>query len=254
MIQILKTELNHAITTSGFYLGLTGVVLTLLCGCLQGIVAAFRMEELSVYGLHMNLLLTAISSDVFRMTLPIWVALPYTASFCEDIKTGFIRLYLHRSSVRNYLLTRLSACLLIGFLLPCLGILVVGGVITMVTLPLQASPEAGVTLSELQQQLFGGGLSAAFVGMFCATAGLLFSTVTDSRYIAYASPFVVYYLLIIFHERYCRWLYILYPYGWLNPEAEWPMGRLGADFIIAELTACMGVAFCLAARRRLSRL
>ena len=254
MRQTLKTELKHALTTPGFYLGLAGVVFALFCGCFQGIVTAFRSEEPSVYGFHLNLLLMAMNSDVFRMTLPIWASLPYTASFCDDIKTGFIRLYLHRSSVGQYLLSRFAACLFSGFLLPWLSIFVVGGLLALLTLPLQAAPEAGITLLELQHQVAGAGLSAAFVGTFCAAAGLLFSTLTDSRYIAYASPFVLYYLLIIFHERYCTWLYILYPYSWLNPGTEWPLGRWGADFIVAELTACLGAAFCFFAGRRLRKL
>ena len=69
---------------------------------------------------------------------------------------------------------------------------------------------------------------------------------------AYAAPFIIYYLLIILHERYFTELYVLYPKEWLEPTQAW--GGWGAAILVVLLTALGGVVFAAQARRRLERL
>ena len=93
-----------------------------------------------------------------------------------------------------------------------------------------------------------------FCGALWALVGMTLSALTDSRYIAYASPFVLFYLLVILYERYYDGLFVLYPREWLDPSPRWVCGRAGVAVLLAELGALAALAFARAARRRLARL
>lgn len=79
------------------------------------------------------------------------------------------------------------------------------------------------------------------------------STIMESKYIAYASPFIVYYLLVIFYERYFPNTWLLYPKNWLNPEI-WPLGIGSAALFLLELTFLCGLVFYVRGKRRLEQL
>jgi hypothetical protein len=59
--------------------------------------------------------------------------------------------------------------------------------------------------------LFLGGSAWALVGGFAATA-------LRNRYLAYAMPFILYYMLSVFQERYWGAFYVLNPREWVYPE------------------------------------
>jgi hypothetical protein len=89
-------------------------------------------------------------------------------------------------------------------------------------------------------------------GAFWSLVGFTMSALTMNRYMAYASPFILYYVLIILHERYFDKLYVLYPKEWLFPSDAWVMGSFGVILLLAELTAAISLAFAVTARRRLA--
>jgi len=88
-------------------------------------------------------------------------------------------------------------------------------------------------------------------GAFWSLVGFTFSSLTMSKYMAYASPFISYYILIILHERYFEKLYVLYPKEWLFPSDAWVLGNLGVILLLAELMAVVSLAFVITAKRRL---
>ena len=71
---------------------------------------------------------------------------------------------------------------------------------------------------------------------------------------AYASPFVLYYVLIILYERYFDTLYVLYPKEWTNPSAFWMWGNAGVVLLLLELSIISGLLFFHAAKRRLEQI
>ena len=84
--------------------------------------------------------------------------------------------------------------------------------------------------------------------------GMTFAALTDSKYMAYASPFVLFYLLIILYERYFDKLFVLYPREWLNPSPRWVFGKIGVAVLLTEFSVLMALAFAYAAKRRLERI
>ena len=90
------------------------------------------------------------------------------------------------------------------------------------------------------------------IGMVFSLVGMLFSILTSSRYMAYASPFVLEYTLIILHERYLKKLYIIDPKEWFCPSAEnWEFGESGAVIFLLLISIFIAVLLIPAMERRL---
>lgn len=221
---------------------------------IEGIIGAFRAEELLENGFSANLILSALESDWMTLALPILCAIPCTASFVEEIKSGFIKEYLPRTTVKRYLGEKISACVLSGGIVPFLGILASYGLICLVFLPMEAPLEEGMEASPYLAEILSRSVLFFLSGGFWALVGMTFAALTGSKYMAYASPFIFYYVLIILNERYFNDLYILYPKEWLNPSDFWVLGSWGAAIWVAELSVLMALAFGQAARRKIRRI
>jgi hypothetical protein len=232
------------------------VVLVLLLSSVEGFVTSFRTRELLTFGYHTELLLSALNGNAMTLALPILCALPYTAAFVDDIKSGFYKQYLSRTTMGGYIAGKTAACALSGAFAILLGILAAWAVTALEFLPKEAAPvvyitSTGETVKQAVSPLWGKlllyGLSAAFWSLI----GMLFATLTNSKYMAYASPFVIYYVLIILNERYFSSLYVIYPKEWLSPSALWEYGNAGVILVIGELIAVAVLCTMLTARRRL---
>lgn len=197
MKHYLTSPLSQAIFSRGFIISAAGTALILLLSSVQGILAGFRADGLLACGYHSDLVMSALSSDAMALALPILAALPYTASFVDDVKSGFIKEYLPRTTVPRYIAGKAVGCAVSGRLTLALGIFIAYG----------------------------------------------FAALTDSKYMAYASPFVLFYLLIILYERYFDKLFVLYPREWLNPSPRWVFGKIGVAVLLTEFSLLMALAF-----------
>lgn len=251
---IIRADVRQAVLS--WRLLLAGVA---FCGLLflssfETILSATRFEELLINGFHGKLVYDALSSDAALLALPILCTLPYGAAYIEDIKTGFIKLYISRSSRRGYVLGKFAGCFFSGGLVPVLGTLLAYGISTLIFSPMEAAVEEGAeavvwlwdTLAVCGRLFLSGG--------FWAFWGMALSAYMESKYIPYAAPFVTYYLFIILHERYLPALYVIDPKGWLWPEGIWPLGAWSAAVFVLELAAIALLCFAAAVQRRVSEL
>ena len=103
MKRAICAGLRQAIFSRGFIISAAGTALILLLSSVQGILAGFRSAELLSPGYHSDLIMGALSSEAMVLALPILAALPYTASFIDDVKSGFIKEYLPRTTVPRYI-------------------------------------------------------------------------------------------------------------------------------------------------------
>ena len=71
--------------------------------------------------------------------------------------------------------------------------------------------------------------------MLWAVVAAVLAALSNSRYITYGGAFVLYYILVILHERYFHTLYCLYPYEWLAPEHTWLFDEWGVVFLVTGL-------------------
>ena len=247
----IRSDIKRALGSKGFLIGVAGIVLVVVLASLQRIIEVTRSTIPLQNGFHAELITTALSSDWVTLALPILCTLPFTAAFVDDVKSGFIKEYLHRSGVKQYIEGKLIACGLSGGLVLFFGILIAYGLSSLVFTPMELALKEGATAQPYFAQLL---LSAAVLflsGAFWSLVGFTFAAMTMSKYMAYASPFILYYVLIILHERYFTSLYVFYPKEWLFPSDAWVLGSLGVIMLLAELTAAVCLAFVITAKRRL---
>lgn len=231
-----------------FLAGVLVMAASVLAAGFDAIHRAFQSEYLMPAGFHTQMIASALGSDTAIPFIPMAAVLPFAGSFVEDVKSKFARFFCIRSGWMGYLSSRLIVCFLSGALAVVAGAILAWGAAALVLLPRQ---EAGAAQEGLLTQILW---LYALCGGFWAVVGLSLSTVMESKYIAYASPFVLYYLLVILHERYTPVLYVLDPTEWMRPQARWPFGAMGPALVVLELTAVFSVLFVIRAERRLKAL
>ena len=130
------------------------------------------------------------------------------------------------------------------------GILLAWGSAALLFMPLEevetTHSDSFATLLTLYWMMF-------WAGGFWSIMGMAMSSLMESKYIAYATPFVFYYLLLILYERYFSDLFIIYPKTWTDPTA-WPFGCWGATIFLFEMTLIFALLFAFLAGRRLKQL
>lgn len=234
-----------------FLAGIIAVVMILGISLAEPFVKLIRDFKLQPNGYLDSIFITSLSSDIFTSFVPIIATLPYGGNFIDGVKSKFVRFYIVRSGYTKYLLSRIFSCFLLGGIVIDIGVVIAYLFCALLILPIElAASEECVLCSKLISHLLTLYLSGGFWALF----GMAMSTVMESKYIAYASPFVMYYLLVILHERYFPDLYLIYPKEWMNPSLDWPWGGLGMSFIVFELSTLMGIIFFVRGKRRLEQL
>ncbi len=252
----VATDIKRALTGRGFVIGSIGVVLVLFLSSLEDIVQMMRIVQNGsdlANGYHAQLMTAALSSDWVTLAIPILCSLPFTAAFVDDVKTGFLKLYVHRCGIWPYIRGKVIACALSGGLALFLGTVAAYGLSALIFTPMELAAGPEETVYPYFAQFLLKAAVLFFSGAFWSLVGFTFAALAQSRYMAYASPFILYYLLIILHERYCEAFYVLYPKEWLFPSEAWVLGSLGVILLLAELSVILSFCFAIVAQRRIAR-
>lgn len=210
----------------------------------------FSVTSLQPSDYHTSFVLNALRSDTMVPFMPILAVLPFTANYIDDVKSKFARFFLIRADYTTYLISHILVCSLSGGLVIAAGTLLAWGVSALLFLPMEKTAEAP---SEAITLLLKTCVLLFLNGGLWAVVGMTMSTVMESKYIAYASPFIVYYILVILHERYFPNFWLLSPKNWLKLEL-WPYGIGSAALFLLELTFLCGLVFYIRGRRRLENL
>ncbi len=233
-------------------------ILPILQGQTQGGLMPGFVEETVLFGL---------SSDVMLLILPVLCTLPFTISFVEDCKSRFLRQSLPRSGRRSYLTSKILVTGISGGLVLFVGIWVVYAVYALVFKPMELSPDEvqklygdmmaaqpeGIDVTG--QLVFAQYIGKAFVfflcGFFWALVGSLFAALTMSKYMAYAAPFVLYFVLVILCERYFQDLYVLNPKEWILQAHTWVGGSGGVILFLGELIVVAALGLGVLMKKRM---
>ena len=235
-------DIKRAIFGRPFLIAFGGMVLCLLIGAFSDALSVFRMEDGYVlYGYHRELLLNALSSDIILFAVPILAAIPYTTAFTDDVKSGYLKPYLTRTSVTRYILGKGIGAAVSGGLVLVLGILTALGIFMLVFSPMEVYGEYAVEsrIPDIVLRCFLFFLS----GAMWASVGLLCSSLTQNVYLAYAAPFIFYYVLIILQERYFRTTFMLNPKNYLTMQGTWPLEGKSAALTLFMLTLILQLVF-----------
>jgi len=231
-------------------LGTFSIAMLVFLSSMDTILKLFPVTFLQSNDYHTNFVLNALCSDTVVPFVPIFAVLPFTANYVDDVKSRFARFFLIRADYITYLMSYILVCFLSGGLVIAAGTLLAWGASALLFLPMEKAAETPSEATALLLKTCG----LLFLnGGLWAVLGMTMSTVMESKYIAYASPFIVYYLLVILYERYFPNAWLLYPKNWLNPEI-WPYGIGGAALFLLELTCLCGLVFYVRGKRRLEQL
>jgi len=247
---LVSSDIKRALGSKGFLFGIVGMVVMILIASLSSILPQLQGGQALVYGYHGKLLLDALKSEDVTLVLPILCTLPFTAAFVEDIKSGFIKLYLPRSGVKQYIKGKLIACGLSGGLVLFLGIVISYGLAALIFTPMELALQKNVVAEPYFAEVLMIAATLFLSGILWSLVGFTFAALTMSKYMAYAAPFILYYVLIILHERYFEKLYVFYPKEWLFPT-EWILGSFGVILLLGEIIAVVCLAFVITAKRRM---
>ena len=269
-INTFLADINRALRSWGFIVGIIGMVAAAFLGGFEQMLPVFQGQFTKTgldEGYVVQLVFTALSSDVVLLVLPILCALPFTAAFLDDYKSRFIRTYLPRAGKKNYVNAKVAATAISGGLTLFIGVILVFCLFALLFLPMETPAEAPeMSGYEMQmaetdeavditaQQNFVELMSRAFVfflcGCFWSLTGAWLATLTMSKYMAYASPFILYYVLVILSERYFKNLYVLNPQEWVNPVSDWVGGTWGVALFVTELIIAAGFLYgCIIERK-----
>ena len=248
----ILSDIKRAFSEKGFIVGTLGMVLVITLSSLEAIITLTRFAHPLPNGYHAQFIIDALASDWFTLALPILCALPFTAAFVDDIKSGYIKPYLHRTTIREYIKSKLIACALSGGLVLFIGILISHSLSTLIYTPMELALAEGETAQPYFADMLTIAATLFFSGAFWSLVGFTFAALTMSKYMAYASPFIIYYVLIILNERYFKDLYVLYPKEWLFPSDVWVMGGFGVIALLCVLCAILCLAFAHIAERRIA--
>lgn len=247
-----SSDIRRALSGKGFFIGMAGIVLIIAISSLESIIQAARSTGALPNGYHAQLVIRSLSSDWVTLAIPIVCALPFTSAFVDDVKSGYIKQYLPRSGVKPYIKAKLFACGMSGGLVLFFGIVIAFVLALLVFSPMELALADGEIGQPYLAQVLTISATLFFSGVLWSLVGFTFASLTMSKYMAYASPFVIYYVLIILHERYFENLYVLYPKEWLFPSDAWVLGSWGVLLLLAELTAIISLVFAAVAKRRLA--
>lgn len=243
------SETNRSINIR-MLLGIASISTLFFLGSMDTLLRLFPNTFLQPNDYHTNFVLNALRSDTMAPSIPILAVLPFSASYIDDVKSRFARFFLIRTNYGTYLVSRILVCFLSGGLVIAAGTLLAWGASALLFLPMEKAAEAPSEATALLLKTCG----LLFLnGGLWAVVGMTMSTIMESKYIAYASPFIVYYLLVILYERYFPDAWLLYPKNWLNPEI-WPYGAGSAALFLLELTFLCGLVFYIRGKRRLEQL
>lgn len=251
-----NSDLSRALSSWGFYAGIGGMVIAIIIGAAGDIVPMLQMpKNTGLYnGFHAQTLLTALGSDVILLCVPILAALPYTSAFVDDLKSGYLKEYLPRSGRGRYITGKVAATAVSGALVMFISIIIAYVLFALVFTPMELKPDENM-MPMMQPHFFADILGRAFVFALCGAlwslVGAMLAAVTMSKYMAYASPFIIYYVLVILSERYIKDVYVLNPKQWLSGGELWPGGIWGIALLVAMLAAIVAIGYGIRVSRRL---
>lgn len=227
-----------------------GMTVLVFLGSMETLLRAFGQSDLLPSGYVGTFMSNALDQDAVVSLIPILAVIPFSGVYVDDLKSKFARFFLIRCSYSDYIISRI----LITFFCSG-GCIAFGGlsawiISALLFMPMELTGEVDwVIISTVVQKLIlmlcNGGLWAVI--------GISMSSLMESKYVAYASPFVIYYFLVILCERYISDSYLLYPPNWTNPN-KWPYGAWGAAIFLIELTMVFSILFVNRAGRRLREL
>jgi len=215
MPRVLLNELIRAVCNWRFAVAVGATVIVALISGSDNITILKQSSMVENIGeLSIRAAAACMQMDAFLLTLPILCVIPYADSFVEDLQTHFLREYLPLAGKNRYLFSKVTVTALSGGLALCVGQLIVLLICTGIFPPLGIEPgEYAFTYYHYFLAL----LMVVFGGLAWSLVGGISGAALRNRYMAYAMPFIIFYVLSSFQIRYFRTAYVFSLQEWIRP-------------------------------------
>lgn len=203
--------------------------------------AAGHLENISAYSAWLYCLSLG-SGSIFRVIVPLLVALPFADSLLRDKKIGYQNYILTRTSYRHFFLTRVLVNGLVGgftVVLPMLIWLIISFVVYPANLPIK---NLNYLLADPMAGIFYGGTPIFYIlililmgfvfGFLYASFSLGMSGFTTNRYVVIASSFLLYLILLLVSQA--MQIRSLIPLLLITPYEAYPISSFNiiAQFLL----------------------
>lgn len=178
--------------------------------------------------------------------IPICVPIATGASAEIEIRSRYALFYCSRMGKRKYYVNKIFECVLSGGLMVFFSEVLVLIVVYagLYGIPSQAKGSVAGVMLLILLSLIRGFLN----GAFWTLVGSVTAVLTRNQYLAYAMPFVMYYILTLFQKRFYQNLCFLSPRYWAAPAHY---GNLFCIAVLVGLCIVCALGLVLVMKRRL---
>lgn len=182
------------------------------------------------------------------LIIPIAVPLAAGENTEAELRSRFSLFSYIRAGKKPYLISKTLGLILSG------GLMVLGSMVIMMIFSIvgfrniQPLDLRTINMSEIYIWLISTFPIGFLNGAFWALIGGLAAVITKNKHMAYTVPFILYYVLTVFQERYYRKLFYLSPRYWVD---SYIYGELPCVLILLVLTIFVSILFMKAVKRRL---
>ena len=190
-------------------------------------------------GTFISLLDGSLKSQMVSFAIPVAAVLPWSDSFLQEYKSGFLKAAFPRTNRRLYVEGKVFSVMTSGFLVWIFAISTILLVNFVIFYPMEIK---GSFPKEQFLELLMKALRMGLTGSILSTFGGICGTLWNSAYMAYGIPFVSYYFGIILHERYFKDQIWFYPVEWILADGNWGTDKAGLWlFLLSFLLVLMGI-------------
>lgn len=225
-----KVDLFRVFNSVGFWIAVSGII---LMGIISGSDYLFVVHSEAGGGVwpeFLEGLFYTVTSDLFLMMIPIFATLSFSPVFIEEYSNRSIRYLLCRTTRGKYYISKTLSVAVSGAAPVLIGVMVLYSVFLVV---LSQDNNSGRDYSFQYYVFFAELIILILNGAIWAILGAVFSVLTKNKYIAFAAPFIVYYILSVFQARYYPEYLILNPTEIMRSPLY--MGRCEPGLIVSGI-------------------
>ena len=245
---IFKVEAKRGIYFVGFYISILVLAAAGIIGAGDLKDTIGQIDYIGSYVWCTESWYRGMNSEIFTFLLPMACTLPVSASYLEDLQNGMLMYIIPRTSRKRYSWSKIVNCGIYG------GVTVMCALLLILLLSAIRYPVNNMQLMQLKSfgisyhlVLLENLLILCMNGVLYALAGGLAGAITANRYMAYAAPFIFYYVVSTLTEAYLKNYWMFNPKEWMRSQQA---GGREMMIILVVLIIVTGTGYYFAIERR----
>ena len=233
MKRILLMDGKRGLLSIGFYLG---IVLAAAAGILgMGEMLEYIAGTMLPEGEMrcVSVLYMALSSEGLTYILPVACTMAMSGAYIDDLQSGTLPYIILRTTKRRYHVSKMLSCAVFG------ALSALGATLLMAMIFGMMFPPEGTEIQNFHLENLGYLLERILIlclnGSFFSLLGGAVATAVNNRYMAYAAPFILYYVLSTLFAAY------LSDYPLINPK-EWMLLQVSGEGVVTGILLSVNVA------------